>query len=481
MDAPPPPYSSVAVQPPVYPPYYPQGPPQYPSAGGKPPSYQPYYIPNQGPTPPPVVAQHSAAPQPKRNACPRRCCGTATMIIIALCIAVTIWLIVRYSSGFFSQTSSANDPGSTSTTKETCYQAPIYCNGNKDCPSGSDELGCVRFSGKNSTLQIYNWKDSAWESVCYSSWNNAYSDRTCSQVGISNGAFLTSAATISASPVLAVNGSISNSNPIQTVLMTRPQCPNSQVVALKCSDCGTRKSNSRIVGGVISAQGMWPWQVSLQYTNSHVCGGTIIASQWILTAAHCFPGMYAQNLGNWKVCPGTITLNNIPNKFSVSKIILNEQYDDTSHDYDIALMKLSSPVTYGVTIQPACLPSFDQTFADGTSCWITGFGKTSETSGVSTSLMEANVQLISTNECNSGNVYSGAITDRMLCAGKLSGGLDSCQGDSGGPLVCQVDDRWYLYGVTSWGVGCARKNKPGVYSRVTELVQWVYKKMEAGK
>ncbi|XP_043936881.1 transmembrane protease serine 13-like isoform X2 [Protopterus annectens] len=447
MDARPPPYSSVGVQPPAYPPYPQGGYPQHPQGGGKPPSYQPYYIPNAGPSPPPVVAHHSS---------------------------------VRFGSKFFSNMSSSNNPGSTSTVQETCYQSVTYCNGIKDCPSGSDELGCVRFSGENSTLQVYDWKDQAWELVCSNNWTSTFSDRTCSQVGISKGAFYTGAVSSSSSPVLLVKGNISPSTLMQTILTPSPQCPKGQVVSLMCSDCGTRKSTSRIVGGVIAAQGKWPWQISLQYANSHVCGGTIIAPQWVVTAAHCFPDEYGQNVGKWTVCPGTINLNNIPNKFSVNKIILNEQYDDKTHDYDIALLKLSSPVQYGVSIQPACLPSFDQTFPEGTTCSISGFGKTSETSTtVSTALMEASVQLINTDMCNSANIYSGAITDRMLCAGKLSGGLDSCQGDSGGPLVCQVKDRWYLAGVTSWGVGCARKNKPGVYSRVTELVQWLYKMMEA--
>uniref|UniRef100_A0A672I742 trypsin n=1 Tax=Salarias fasciatus TaxID=181472 RepID=A0A672I742_SALFA len=93
-------------------------------------------------------------------------------------------------------------------------------------------------------------------------------------------------------------------------------------------------------------------------------------------------------------------------------------------------------------------------------------------------LMEVNVDIIDTRVCNSRDVYFGAVTRHMLCAGTLQGGKDSCQGDSGGPLVCQGEDRWYLVGITSWGSGCGRRDKPGVYTKVSSVLPWIYSTMQ---
>uniref|UniRef100_A0A3Q3GM44 trypsin n=1 Tax=Labrus bergylta TaxID=56723 RepID=A0A3Q3GM44_9LABR len=90
------------------------------------------------------------------------------------------------------------------------------------------------------------------------------------------------------------------------------------------------------------------------------------------------------------------------------------------------------------------------------------------------SLMEVFVSIISTAMCNSRHGYGGAVTGNMICAGTLQGGRDSCQGDSGGPLMCESENRWYLVGITSWGDSCGLRNKPGVYTRVSSLLSWIY-------
>uniref|UniRef100_A0A3Q0QTS8 Transmembrane serine protease 13b n=1 Tax=Amphilophus citrinellus TaxID=61819 RepID=A0A3Q0QTS8_AMPCI len=181
---------------------------------------------------------------------------------------------------------------------------------------------------------------------------------------------------------------------------------------------------------------------------------------------------------NWKVYGGMVSLNSLPEPYLVEKIILDENYNKTTNDQDVALLKLKSPVTFNDKVQPACLPAFDQNFAHGTQCWTSGFGTTQAGSGVvSKDLMEVTVDIIDTRVCNSRDVYEGLVTDNMICAGKLEGGKDSCQGDSGGPLVCQGKSRFYLVGITSWGAGCGGKNKPGVYTKVSRVLPWIYTSM----
>uniref|UniRef100_A0A672KFL6 Peptidase S1 domain-containing protein n=1 Tax=Sinocyclocheilus grahami TaxID=75366 RepID=A0A672KFL6_SINGR len=245
------------------------------------------------------------------------------------------------------------------------------------------------------------------------------------------------------------------------------------------SDCGKQQSASRIIGGSTSQIGQWPWQVSLHYTGSHVCGGSLVSPDFVVSAAHCFQGSM-RNSGNWRVYAGAISQSALQIPYLVKKIIVNENYNRNNNDYDVALLKLSSPVTFSSTVHPVCFPTFDQTFSDGSECWTSGFGTTQEGADrASTSLMEVTVNIINTRLCNSSQVYRGAITKNMICAGDMNGGRDSCQGDSGGPLVCKGDNnRWYLAGITSWGAGCGQRQRPGVYSRVTSLLPWIYSKMQ---
>ncbi|KAJ8400323.1 hypothetical protein AAFF_G00397060 [Aldrovandia affinis] len=96
-------------------------------------------------------------------------------------------------------------------------------------------------------------------------------------------------------------------------------------------------------------------------------------------------------------------------------------------------------------------------------------------------LREALVPLIDRSVCNLPHVYGGAITDTMICAGYLAGGVDSCQGDSGGPLVTEEGSVWWLVGDTSWGYGCALPNNPGVYGNMPAFLSWIYKQMKKYK
>jgi len=237
---------------------------------------------------------------------------------------------------------------------------------------------------------------------------------------------------------------------------------------------------ARIVGGDNAVEHSWPWQVGLRHREEGVvrCGGSLVNSQWILTTSHCVDEDSDPSM--WDIILGSYDLqSHEPRRVvsRVSRIIYHSQFDITTFDYDVAMMKLAQPIEtqHGYSphaIQPVCLPEYGQDVAPGTSCTVTGWGNPGK---ASRPLQQAPVPVVSQSVCRS-DAWLGRqflITDRMLCAGYESGGIDSCQGDSGGPLVCFVDGRFVQHGVTSFGRGCGLARKPGVYSRVSKLTPWI--------
>ncbi|KAI3359963.1 hypothetical protein L3Q82_013846 [Scortum barcoo] len=247
------------------------------------------------------------------------------------------------------------------------------------------------------------------------------------------------------------------------------------------SVCGQPPLNTRIVGGQVAAVGSWPWQASL-HTSAHFCGGSLITSEWVLSAAHCFP---STNTAGFTVFLGQQSQQGSnPNAVSrtLSQIIIHPNYDSTTNNNDISLLRLSSPVTFNNFIQPVCLAAAGSTFFNGTDSWVTGWGNTG--SGVSLpspqNLMEVELPIVGNRQCNC-DYGVGAITDNMICAGLQTGGKDSCQGDSGGPLVSKQNSRWIQEGVVSFGKGCAQAGFPGVYTRVSQYQSWINSQISGTK
>lgn len=247
--------------------------------------------------------------------------------------------------------------------------------------------------------------------------------------------------------------------------------------------CGKRKLRStvRIVGGQDAEQGEFPWQVSLHVKGyGHVCGASIISEKWLVTAAHCVQdgdGIRFSQPDTWEVYLGLHIQGQIKSfveKRNLKRIISHPYYNAFTFDNDIALMELDNPISYSDYIQPICLPSPQHEFKTGNNVWITGWGATREGGAAAKILQKASVRIINRSVCN--DLMGGQITSRMFCAGILRGGVDACQGDSGGPLTSPEGGRAFLAGVVSWGDGCARRNKPGVYTTVPEFRGWIKEK-----
>lgn len=487
----PPPYYSVSMH--TQPPLKSHEKVVYGVGPGLIPPSQPSYIPQYAPSvvvPVPQVTQPTS-PSKKQNSCCKnnaRCYGGTGGVLLVLCLlALAIWLGVRYGTRlgttYYYAGEEHNDDNedydkTPSIPKhDTCPNTTIQCDGIPDCKLGTDESICVRFGADNS-LQIRTAEDGRFLPVCFSGWDQDYADQTCAQLGFVK-SYATKALSSSNSKGLTMTRHNSSAL-IQGLASVSSSCPAQETVSLQCIDCGRQPSTSRIIGGSEAKSGQWPWQLSLHFKGSHICGGVLISPYFVVSAAHCFPSNDVSSLlaSNWKVYGGVVSLDILPRPYQVRKIILNENYDSRTNDQDVALLKLSTPVDFNDKVQPACLPSYNQQWTHGTQCWTSGFGTTNErTSSVSNSLMGVDVNIIDTSVCNSREVYRGSVTQNMLCAGQLNGGKDSCQGDSGGPLVCEDSGVWSLAGITSWGDGCGEQNKPGVYTKVTSVLAWIYSNM----
>lgn len=400
-------------------------------------------------------------------------CASLCVLLILAAVGVLLWYFLYYECLL----------GKSCTTGGKCLSPSQWCDGVLDCTHGEDESQCFRLQGTDFMLESYSSESQMWRPVCAENWDNNYGRAVCEQMGYNRQDYVSytqiSAGSLASKGYMKLKPGTNHGSRIQSQLTYSQSC-SVRAVKLNCIACGQSSAapSTRIVGGTEAVSGAWPWQVSLQIRGQHICGGSIISPYWILSAAHCFqtystPGM-------WMVYSGSVSL--LEMSFStgktVNKIISHKKFDRKTNDNDIALLKLSTPLTFTRTVKPVCLPNIGVDLSAEHQAWITGWGALRSSGPSPDKLNQAQVTIYSRETCNTPSVLNGEITETMICAGKMQGGVDSCQGDSGGPLVVKEGDVWWLAGDTSWGIGCGQRRKPGVYGNVTYFIEWIYNQMQ---
>ena len=170
--------------------------------------------------------------------------------------------------------------------------------------------------------------------------------------------------------------------------------------------------------------------------------------------------------GDYKLYIAEGTEQTVP----VIGIVQHENFDMSTVENDIALLKIATPLTFDDYVQPIALPSQGQS-SSGDSL-VTGWGDLTELGIEPEVLQKVVIPIVSDEQCRAA-LGETVVYDSMICAGVPGGLIDSCAGDSGGPMVCDFNSSAYLCGIVSWGYGCGAPNKPGVYTEVAYFVDWI--------
>ncbi|XP_070161369.1 protein masquerade [Polyergus mexicanus] len=267
---------------------------------------------------------------------------------------------------------------------------------------------------------------------------------------------------------------------------TKNSVYNKYVCGVKGTSRGPIQAQSseriaRVVGGEDADANEWCWQVALiNSLNQYLCGGALIGTQWVLTAAHCVTNIVRSGdaiyvrVGDHDLTrkygsPGAQTLR-------VATTYIHHNHNSQTLDNDIALLKLHGQTELKDGVCLVCLPARGVSHTAGKRCTVTGYGYMGEAGPIPLRVREAEIPIVSDAECIR---KVNAVTEKIFilpassfCAGGEQGN-DACQGDGGGPLVCQDDGFYELVGLVSWGFGCGRQNVPGVYVKVSSYIGWI--------
>ncbi|EDW16089.1 serine proteinase stubble [Drosophila mojavensis] len=252
-------------------------------------------------------------------------------------------------------------------------------------------------------------------------------------------------------------------------------------------ECGQQEySSGRIVGGVEAPNGQWPWMAAIflhgPKRTEFWCGGSLIGSKYILTAAHCTRDSRQKPFAarQFTVRLGDIDLStdaepSDPVTFAVKEVRTHERFSRIGFYNDIAILVLDKPVRKSKYVIPVCLPRGGRMppkeRLPGRRATVVGWGTTYYGGKESTSQRQAELPIWRNEDCD--RSYFQPINENFLCAGYSDGGVDACQGDSGGPLMMRYDSHWVQLGVVSFGNKCGEPGYPGVYTRVTEYLDWI--------
>ncbi|NWH35075.1 PROC protein, partial [Chloropsis hardwickii] len=232
--------------------------------------------------------------------------------------------------------------------------------------------------------------------------------------------------------------------------------------------------NIRLIDGTVGRRGGSPWQIMLQnIKGTFLCGGVLIHPAWVLTAAHCLEEHkeFRVKLGKFRFRPEADEQT-----IWIDKWVTHENYTKKTSDNDIAMLHLAEHVMYYKYALPICLPTRNlaeqELMRSGKQMVVTGWGSKSEHNNTYAAYLRyIEIPIVPRNEC--AQAMSFSVSDNMLCAGSLGDRKDSCRGDSGGPMFTRYKDTWFLVGLVSWGEGCGRREKFGVYTKVSQYLEWI--------
>ncbi|XP_048190411.1 probable threonine protease PRSS50 [Perognathus longimembris pacificus] len=234
----------------------------------------------------------------------------------------------------------------------------------------------------------------------------------------------------------------------------------------------------------------WPWMVSVRANSTHVCAGTIIASQWVLTAGHCLtqPDM------NYTVRVGSPWLDEVTEKtvdLQVLQVIVHRRFRPARYwswvgtSNNIGLLKLQRPLKYDDHVWPICLPGLEFEVEDKSVCAVTGWGYPRAVGALPQfrTIQEREVVILNSQKCEdfyhrSAKIPSlvRIITPQMICVSDINR-EKFCYETTGEPLACSSDDSWYLVGLVSWGAGCHKTDSPPIFLKVSAYQSWIWDRM----